>query len=172
MNERLSTLSRNLRGWPMRRWLVAAGTAVATYLIVAIPTDLIDTPLFWREIPPTWWAQPVLVVTAVLAGLLTATYVSRPDAPTRKTTARLGGAGAIVSFFAVGCPVCNKLVLLALGTTGAMQFFEPIQPYLAAASIGLLLWALIRRMTSEESCPVPRSRQTEAALVNSGETDG
>ena len=139
MNRRITTLSHNLRGWPVRRWVVAAGTAVATYLVVAVPTDLIDTPVFSREVPPTWWAQPVLIITAVLAGLLTATYVSRPDGPSRQTTVRLGGAGAIVSFFAVGCPVCNKLVLSALGTSGAMQFFEPIQPYLAAASIGILV---------------------------------
>ncbi|WP_307823554.1 hypothetical protein [Microbacterium sp. KRD172] len=142
---------------------------MATYLIVAIPTDLIDTPVFSREVPPTWWAQPVLIITAVLAGLLTATYVSRPDGPNRQNTVRLGGAGAIVSFFAVGCPVCNKLVLIALGTSGAMQFFEPIQPYLAAASIGLLVWALTRRLTSEEACPVTRARPADTVLVQAGE---
>ncbi len=168
----METLSRNLRGWPARRWLVAAGTAALTYLVVAIPTDLIDTPVFSREVPPTWWAQPVLVITAVLAGLLTATYVSRPDGPNRQNTARLGGAGAIVSFFAVGCPVCNKLVLVALGTSGAMQFFEPIQPYLAAASIALLAWALTRRLTSEDACPVPRVRRDDNALVQAGEASG
>jgi hypothetical protein len=35
----------------------AVGTAVAFVLVVAVPTDLIDTPLFSREIPPTWWAS-------------------------------------------------------------------------------------------------------------------
>lgn len=165
----MTTLSRNLRGWPARRWAAAAGTAVLTYLVVAIPTDLIDTPVFSREVPPTWWAQPVLIITAVLAGLLTATYVSRPDGQNRQNTVRLGGAGAIVSFFAVGCPVCNKLVLIALGTSGAMQFFEPIQPYLAAASIGLLVWALTRRLTSEEACPVTRVRSDDTARVHDGE---
>lgn len=169
MNPRITTLSHNLRGWPVRRWVVAAGTAMVTYLVVAVPTDLIDTPVFSREVPPTWWAQPVLIITAVLAGLLTATYVSRPDGPSRQNTVRLGGAGAIVSIFAVGCPVCNKLVLIALGTSGAMQFFEPIQPYLAAASIGLLVWALTRRLTSEEACPVARVRRDDTALVRAGE---
>ncbi|WP_341952114.1 hypothetical protein [Salinibacterium sp. TMP30] len=164
MNRRIATLSNNLRGWPVRRWLVAAGTALLTYLVVAVPTDLIDTPVFSREVPPTWWAQPALIITAVLAGLLTATYVSRPEnGQSRQSTVRLGGAGAIVSFFAVGCPVCNKLVLIALGTSGALQFFEPIQPYLAAASIALLVWALTRRLTSEEACPVTSVNVTEGA---------
>ncbi|MFP5368480.1 MAG: hypothetical protein ACLGIS_16910, partial [Actinomycetes bacterium] len=74
-------------------------------------------------------------------------------------------AGAIVSFFAVGCPVCNKLVLLALGTSGAMQYFEPIQPLLAALSIALLLWAFVKRATSEDRCPLPR-RQTAGAAAD------
>jgi len=168
MNRRLATLSNNLRGWPLRRWVVAAGTAALTYVVVAIPTDLIDTPVFSREIAPTWWAQPALIITAILAGLLTATYVSRPEGEGRKSTVRLGGAGAMVSFFAVGCPVCNKLVLIALGTSGALQFFEPIQPYLAAASIGLLIWALTRRLTSEEACPLPRVRADDSVLEDAG----
>jgi len=135
---------------------VALAAAAFTVLFIAIPTDLIDTPLFSREVPPTAWSWPVLVASAVLAGLVTATYVAHPDgaAPSRAES-RLGIAGWLVTFFAVGCPVCNKLVLLALGATGAMQFFEPVQPYLAAASIVLLAWALYARLTRENSCRLP-----------------
>ena len=147
-----------LAQWPARRWLAAAVAAALTYLVVAVPTDLIDTPFFSREVPPTWWSFPVLGVTAVLTGLLLATYVSREPAAAggADSKGRFGAAGTIVSFFAVGCPVCNKLVLLALGTSGAMQYFEPIQPLLAALSIALLLWAFVKRATSEDRCPVPR----------------
>lgn len=167
MNEsKYRALVPALAQWPVRRWLAAAAAAAATYLVVAVPTDLIDTPLFSREVPPTWWSFPVLGVTAVLTGLLLATYVSREpaaglegsDGEGSDSKGRFGAAGAIVSFFAVGCPVCNKLVLLALGTSGAMQYFEPIQPLLAALSIALLLWAFVKRATSEDRCPVPRVR--------------
>lgn len=61
----------------------------------------------------------------------------------------------MVTFFAVGCPVCNKLVLLAVGTSGALAWFEPVQPVLSVLALGLLAWALIRRLRSEASCPVP-----------------
>lgn len=44
----------DLRGWPARRWVAAAAAALAFAVVVAVPTDLVDTPLFSREVPPTW----------------------------------------------------------------------------------------------------------------------
>lgn len=162
-------LKRPRTPWPMRRWLVAAGSAVGYALLIAIPTDLIDTPVFSREIPPTWWSWPALVVSSVLAGLLTATYVRVPgtadaagaepadeDGSELDRSAKGGYLGGFLTFFAVGCPVCNKLVLLALGTSGAMTWFEPVQPVLSLAAIGVLVWALRVRLRGDVSCAVPR----------------
>jgi hypothetical protein len=151
-----------VRTWTTRQWSVAALGALGTALLIGIPTDVIPNPVFGRPVDVTWWSYPALVVTAVLGGLLLATYVREPapsgdgsllalddDRPTR-----LGGLGGALTFFAVGCPVCNKVVLLALGTTGARTWFEPIQPLLAIASIALLLIALRARLRSTASCPV------------------
>ena len=149
------SITAELAAWPARRWLFAIGTAVATVLVVGIPTDLIPNPVFGRDIPPTAWSWPVLILTAVLAGMVAATYVARKDTPDRERGGKLGAAGAFMTFFAVGCPVCNKLVLLALGYTGALQFFAPVQPFLAVGSIVLLAAALIVRVRRERSCPVP-----------------
>ena len=65
----------------------------------------------------TWWSWPTLLLSAVLSGLLVATYVAVPDGafPARARSGRLGTVGAFATFFAVGCPVCNKLALIALG---------------------------------------------------------
>lgn len=157
MTKTLQILSE-LRTWPGRRWLIAGLVAVATILVVALPTALIPNPIFGREIPPTAWAWPVLIINAILAGLVTATYVARKDVEVPNDKGgKLGSAGAFVTFFAVGCPVCNKLVLLALGYTGALQFFGPFQPFLAAGAIGLLLWAFASRVLKENSCPLPVS---------------
>lgn len=145
----------SLRTWAPRRWAVAAGTAALTILVIGVPTVLVPNPWFGRDVPVTWWAWPALAVTAVLAGLTTATYVRSPLAPSRRDRAgRFGMVGGALSFFAVGCPVCNKLVLLALGTSGALTYFEPVQPFIAAASIAMLAGALMVRVRRESSCPV------------------
>jgi hypothetical protein len=60
---------------PGRRWGVATVTALVTVVVVGVPTVLIPNPWFGRQVEPTWWAWPVLVVTAMLSGLVTATYV-------------------------------------------------------------------------------------------------
>lgn len=154
MRDAVSTL----RGWRRRRWLAAAGAAVAAVLVVGVPTDLIDTPLFSRAVPPTWWAWPALLAGALLGGLLTASYVRDTGAPhvSEHGGGAWGGAGGVLTFFAVGCPVCNKIVLLALGASGALTWFAPAQPLLSVVSLLLLGWALRRRLLGERACPVPR----------------
>lgn len=150
----MSELARDLAGlrsWTARRWLVAAATTVVVTLVTAIPTDLIDTPVFGREVPPTAWAWPALLVSSALAGLLTGTYVAAVQ-PATTSTERRGLVGGLLTYFAVGCPVCNKLVLLALGATGAMRWFAPVQPFLQVAAVALLAWALQQRLRGERFC--------------------
>lgn len=146
-----------LRTWPARRWLVTAAATAAFVLVVAIPTDLIDTPVFGREIPPTWWSWPSLLASSILGGLLIATYVRAPEQPDRAASRRGGWIGGALTYFAVGCPVCNKLVLLALGSAGAVTWFEPVQPVLQVAALLLLAWALRSRLLGELSCPTNTS---------------
>lgn len=144
-----------LAQWPARRWLTAAGAAVLVALVVGLPTDVIPNPVFGRPVPVTWWSYPVLAITAVLGGLLAATYVRDERlTPADERIARRGGLAGLMSFFAVGCPVCNKLVVIALGTVGARRWFEPFQPYLAAASIVLMVLALRARLRNTVACPV------------------
>jgi hypothetical protein len=150
-----------LAQWSRRRWLAAAVGAVITAVLVALPTAVIPNPVFGRAIAVTWWSYPVVILTGILAGLLVGTYVREPGAAPGAgleqeidRASRLGMAGTLVSFFAVGCPVCNKLVLLALGASGAVTWFAPVQPFLALASIALMLVALRLRLRSSAVCRV------------------
>jgi hypothetical protein len=156
------TALQALRGWTVRRWVAAAMASAASLVLLGIPTAMIPNPIFARKIEAPAWTYPSLVVTAVLAGLLLASYVR---ATGRASMAALDEAspdearsftvGGLLSFFAIGCPTCNKLVLIALGSSGAITWFEPVQPILALAGIAVLLWALRRRLEGEVACPVP-----------------
>lgn len=148
-----------LASWPARRWAFAGLVAAAYLLVVALSTALIDNPVFGRAIPPTWWAWPALVVAAVLTGLLAATYLRRPGqagtaVEDHELGSRRGVLGAALTWFAVGCPVCNKVALLVLGYAGALTWFQPLQPILYAAAVTALVWALRVRLRGELACPV------------------
>jgi hypothetical protein len=121
----------------------AVGIAAAALAVVAIgaPTAVIPNRFFMRMTPTRPQDYAFLALTALLVGLIAATYV----APRRPLVADPppGGegrltAGGLLSFLAVGCPVCNKLVVLALGTSGALRYFAPVQPLLGLASLALL----------------------------------
>ncbi|MBT3156161.1 hypothetical protein KQH42_19330 [Streptomyces sp. CHA1] len=149
-----------LRAWRTRQWTVAGVGALATAIPVGAPTDVVPNPLFGRSVPVQWWNYPALVVTAVLAGIVLSTYVRRPSVPSGPKTrdgGRLGAAGGVLSFFAVGCPVCNKLVLVLLGASGALSYWAPLQPLLALVSAGLLTEAALRRLSLQTACPVTAS---------------
>jgi hypothetical protein len=153
--------------WPARRWLIALTSGFAIAFLVALPTAVIPNPVFGRAVAVTWWSYPIVVITGILGGLLVATYVRGPsiDATDMAESeldgaSKLGMAGTLVSFFAVGCPVCNKLVLLALGASGAVTWFAPIQPLLAIGSVVLMAVALRIRLRNESSCPVRTTAST------------
>ena len=145
-----------LRAWSIRRWITVAVSAIITGLVISIPTAVLENSVFGREIAVTSWSVPVIVVTSILSGLLFATYVKNDSANTEDTSLKIGTAGAFFSFLAVGCPVCNKIALVALGYSGAMNYFAPVQPFLAFAGVAILTYALIMRLNGEVKCQVKR----------------
>jgi hypothetical protein len=110
--------------------------------VIAIPTDLIHNPIFGRQIEATAWAWPVALLTAVLAGVL----IALPRPSSCRPATRTGIVGGGLAYLAVGCPTCNHLVVLALGTTGALAWFAPIQPYLALIGLAILGGAIMHRV--------------------------
>ncbi len=152
-------------GWGARRYIAAAVAGLGWLVLSGVPTDIIDTPLFVRMTPVEWWNYPFWLASAVLAGLLAATYVTGPD---------LGGSnrfqgnvlgGGLLTVFAIGCPICNKLVVLALGASGAFAYFAPIQPILGLLSVGLLLYALRVRLSTERFCTIGESQASTGGEV-------
>jgi hypothetical protein len=157
----------SLLTWSAKRWIVAISVGLLTFFVIAIPTAVVQNPVFGREIGVTSWSVTVIVVSSILTGLLTATYVKNEFSDENPRQLKIGGAGALLSYFAVGCPVCNKLALVALGYSGAIQYFAPIQPYLALAGIALLMYSLRMRLNNEYSCSLPFQK----SLTSIGEKD-
>jgi hypothetical protein len=158
-------LDRRFFAWAIAWTLVSL---VAFGLIAAI----IPNPVFGRQIPPEPFAIAVWLVSAPLMGLLGATYMARA-VPARATMGTvvlvpagdlserqgttIGTVASLGAFLAIGCPVCNKIALVLLGTSGAMTLFAPIQPIIGAASLMLLAGTLAWRFRLRArggACPI------------------
>lgn len=138
---------------PRLRLVVTLLAATATVLVIGLPADIISNPVFGREVPVRPWELPVLLATGVLTGLWFGLQ-RRGDVQGAGRASTLGAAG--LALFAVACPVCNKIVLLAIGTSGALGTWAPLQPWLAGLSLAVLLgsvaYAARRQPCGDDSC--------------------
>lgn len=152
----MATIARTASAPASVTYLRAAAVGVLTAVVMAVPTDIIDTPWFGREVPVRWWEYPTLAAIAILTA-----FWFGIAAPRRRTGGAAGGI--MLGTFAVGCPVCNKLVLAAVGTSGALGIWAPLQPVLAGISValmaGLVIWRWRQRPCATGQCaatPVDR----------------
>lgn len=152
--------------WTPRQIKAALVASAVVAVTIGIATVLIPNPLFARDIEPVWWNYPIWLLTSVLSGMLVATYVrpfaadtqartQPPEEQTRRSS-RMGLVGGVLAWFAVGCPVCNKLALVALGYSGAITWFAPVQPFLAGAAVLFCAAALVVRLKGQVLCTVPK----------------
>lgn len=175
LRENLTLSWQALRSWNRKQFGIAAAATIGFGLLLGIATVLIPNSWFSRDIDTLWWNYPVWILTSIGAGMLIATYVQptngQPAADPgaegdldadvgERRTARMGIAGGVLGWFAVGCPVCNKLALLALGYSGAITWFAPIQPVLAIAALILTALALVWRLRGQVACPVEPAAST------------
>lgn len=166
MTKTIGLAGRALRSWGGRQWGVALVAALGTALLIGVATVLVPNGMFRRDVAPVPWNYPVWIISAALTGILIGTYATTPGAdatasaggaasvPSTPERGKLGWLGTALAWFAVGCPVCNKLALLALGYSGALTYFAPVQPYLAAVAVALLLIAVVQRLAGQIACPV------------------
>jgi hypothetical protein len=134
---------------------VALVAAVGTTLIIGIPTDVVPNPWFGREIGVRAFDVVTLIALSVVTGALVATYTLAGDSGA--AVPRTGIGSGIIGWFAVGCPVCNKIVVALLGASGATSTFAPLQPALGVAAVALASAALVVRVRAirRGTCPLP-----------------
>lgn len=137
----------------LRSWLIVAIGGIITLILIGIPSAIIDNPFFDRMTPVRTQDYIIWLATGLLAGLVAGTFtLSTKDSASGKVV-----SGGFLSFLAVGCPICSKLVLLLVGTSGALTYFGPAQLYLGIASLALLGWALHVRVQAinRNCCTIP-----------------
>jgi hypothetical protein len=143
---------------------------VLSLVAFGLVSAIIPNPVFGRQIPPEPFAFAVWLVSAPLMGSVAATYTSPapgagvatlafpdPAIPATAQGTTIGTLAGIGAFLAIGCPVCNKIALLLLGTSGALTIFAPLQPVIGAVSLGLLVATLawrFRLRAPGRACPV------------------
>ena len=150
MSETTAVVAQNsLRDWVGARYLaVAAAAAAVTALVLAIPTDIVPNPFFTRMTPIEPEQFVFWIATSLLTGALLATYL---EPGLRRGLAGQSAGAGLLGVFAVGCPICNKLVVAVLGVSGALTYFAPIQPILGAAAVGLASYGLWLRLRAVRS---------------------
>ena len=142
-----------------RFWLMTLVGSVVAAAILGIPTAVIPNPWFTRMLPTEPINVLVLVGSVPLMGLLIATYLA-PGPFANDAHAPRSSVGpsvaSIGSYLAIGCPICNKIIVAVLGASGAVNAFAPLQPLIGSASIVLLgatlAWRLRRRALGCAAC--------------------
>lgn len=143
-----------------RFWAIAILATVGSLVLLGVPTAVIPNPFFVRMTPTETMNVLVWLASAPLIGLLVATYVRPPDDTVARGRSEPGAGrttlGGVAAYLAIGCPVCNKIVVAALGVSGALTYFEPLQPIIGAGSLALLAatltWRLRDRARRCERC--------------------
>ena len=120
-----------------------AGMGLAVLLLVGVPSGVIPNPYFIRPLEARPTDYIFLGIITALAVALGATY----GMPTRCSLqdSKALGSGLLL-FIGIGCPVCNKVVLALAGASGALTYFEPIQPLFSLAAIAVMGVALALRV--------------------------
>ena len=151
----------------LRFWSLSALYTAGSALLLGVPTRLVPNPLFSRIVPTGPQDYVIWIVSTLLLGPLLALMTlypmpSQKTAPGKRSIAGTGRAfgGALLSFFSVGCPVCNKVVVLLLGLGGTMTIFNPLRPFLGLASIVLLGVTLFLRVrVVRYGCRLPMQKK-------------
>ncbi|MFW2383043.1 MAG: hypothetical protein ACN4GZ_14915 [Acidimicrobiales bacterium] len=147
----------DLRGLPHVTFLRAIPYALIAAVMIGVPSDLIDTPLFGRPVATRPIDYVIWVITSALIGLVFAIRLPDSRREEEEWSDVRTAWGGFVSFLAVGCPVCNQAVVALIGTSGALSWWAPVQPIVGIVAIGLVLWALRTRLATYQltACPIP-----------------
>jgi len=130
------------------RILIGSATALGSFVALGAVAALWENPFFVRMTPAGGFEIAALAALSLLLGVYVA--IRRPFC-----SVKTAGAGGILGFIGIACPVCNKILLLLFGGDLLLTYFEPVRIYVAAAGVLIAAvavareWALIKRQPAE-----------------------
>ncbi len=130
------------------RALKGAAVAVLSFVVLGSVAALWENPLFVRMTPTGELEIVLLLALASLLGLYVG--IKRP-----RCSAKTAGAGTVLGFLGVACPVCNTALVFLLGGDLLLTYFEPVRVYVALAGVLLVAFAVAREWRLRETRCVP-----------------
>ena len=94
--------------------------AIAGFVLLGTVAALWDNLFFVRMTPAGGWEIAMLGAMSAISGVYIA--IRRPFCSVKGA-----GAGGILAFLGVACPVCNKILLLIFGGELLMAYYEPVR---------------------------------------------
>ncbi len=134
------------RTYSPRELLKGAIVAVVSFGGLGTVAALWDNPIFIRMTPAGGWEIGLLAVLSLLLGLYV--VIRRP-----MCSIKSAGAGGLLGFIGIACPVCNKVLLLIFGGELLLTYFEPVRVYVAAAGVLLAAGAVAREWSLAKEDP-------------------
>lgn len=125
---------------PAKRYWLAAGATIASFVAVGTVTAVWANPFFQRMTPLGNWELASLILLSALTGIFV--LVKHPSCRARKA-----GLGGVLSFLGIACPTCNKILMLIFGGQALLTWFDPVRPFVTAAGIIVLLAAIGTEMS-------------------------
>jgi len=122
--------------------------AIAGFVLLGTVAALWDNPFFVRMTPAGGWEIAMLGAMSAVSGVYVA--IRRPFCSVKGA-----GAGGLLAFLGVACPVCNKILLLIFGGELLMAYYEPVRIYVAAAGALLIAWFTLREYLLIRGQPEP-----------------
>jgi hypothetical protein len=134
------------------QWRIAAVVSAVALVVIGTVGQTLPWSSSDRVYKIEWWNWATLLASALLLGLIAATFVT-PGRRRVRSAAGSGVAGTAAAI-ALACPVCSPLAVPLLGAGGALAFLRGDRAWIALASVLILGLTLLMRLRASTTCTV------------------